>query len=1097
MHRILKLKLVLLILSGLALSSYGQSFVQTSDSFLSLYNGRIEWADLDQDSDLDLIYSGFSEGANEYFTKVYENINGSFVARNTALPNLRNGTFALGDYNKDGDLDVLLSGLSELGNISVLYENNGAFSFSMKSSFPGLINSTTSWFDIDNDGDLDFLIAGVDDNTGGMDPFVEKMLVYENTGTNFTLIPDTNLPPCTQCSMDWADSNRDGKMDLIITGFGEDSPRQTNLYLNNGNKTFKKDEDATFKDVNNGDVKWGDFDNDGDMDVLLSGILEDGNIIATVYDNTGGQLREREDIQIKETGENWLGGTKWVDYNNDGHLDILVTGRGTSVLVLEYVFRLFKNNGDGTFQEVSETNFGGLAVSSVDFGDFDNDGDVDFCFSGINRDGPTTGIYENKLFDGVMVANNKPTPPAIGGFSEEYFFRKQVTLKWNNGADSQTPPAGLSYNFYLKNGSVLFATPTSNFITGYLLTSNPANGHAKRAILNNIHEGNNAWAVQTIDGSKSGSLFSAEKSFYQIHGPETIKAEIIDVENIKLSWLDNSSIETLYRIVRSTDPSVNFSLIATLPQNSISHVDNHAFLTDTYYYYRVNAANATKASAYDSLRVLIPTAPTGLSTQSLNASKINLTWEDHSNYESGYGVERKLSTGGSFEIIATLAADTESYTDTGLNEGTSYDYRVRAVNEYGGSASSNVSSARTNFRPLGSNFGKEMHEDQTLSFSVQDYVDVFSDPDLLDALVEISIKTLPQKGTLKLSSVPVVVGQTIALAELEHLKYIPFSNENGVADFNFYNNDGKDNSAISYTVTITIIPVNDVPAFTSPEMIELLEDFTNKIKISSNPEPIPPDELPQVVTYSIQPATSSKVNINFNSSTGELNFTSVPNESGEVEFTITANDGQSENNTFSRLLKLVIKAVNDAPALSIIPDQLVEYQTEIPSINFMVTDVDDPVSSILLSANSNNQLLVRNDKITIGGGPQEKTIDLIPDENGLGSALITIIADDGKATASVSFKFEIIPITAVSESVSTEIKVYPNPTNSFINVSIGGHFDSSMLIVRDLLGREISRRSMGENTLSIDLGDFADGIYMLNITGDKGEILLQKKVIKN
>jgi len=129
MHRILKLKLVLLILSGLALSSYGQSFVQTSDSFLSLYNGRIEWADLDQDSDLDLIYSGFSEGANEYFTKVYENINGSFVARNTALPNLRNGTFALGDYNKDGDLDVLLSGLSELGNISVLYENNGAFSF--------------------------------------------------------------------------------------------------------------------------------------------------------------------------------------------------------------------------------------------------------------------------------------------------------------------------------------------------------------------------------------------------------------------------------------------------------------------------------------------------------------------------------------------------------------------------------------------------------------------------------------------------------------------------------------------------------------------------------------------------------------------------------------------------------------------------------------------------------------------------------------------------------------------------------------------------------------------------------------------------------
>ena len=1097
MHRTVKFKLILLILSGLTLSSYGQSFVQTSDSFVPLYSGRIEWADLDQDNDLDLIYLGFSEGANEYSTNVYENLNGSFVLRNTALPDIRNGTFALGDYNKDGDLDVLLSGLGDLGNISVLYENNGAYSFSLKYSFPGLINATASWFDLDNDEDLDFLIAGVDDNTGGIDPFVEKILVYENTVTNFTLIPDTNLPPCTQCSMDWADSNGDGKMDVIITGYGEDNPGRTNLYLNNGNKTFKKDEDATFKDVSNGDVKWGDFDNDGDMDVLLSGVSEDGNIIASVYDNTGGQLREREDIQIKATGENWLGGTKWVDYNNDGHLDILVSGRGTSVLVLEYVFRLFKNNGDGTFEEVSETNFSGISDSSVDFGDFDNDGDVDFCFAGITPIGPKVGIYENKLIDAPMVANNKPTPPGIGGFSELLFFRKQVTLKWNSGADSQTPPAGLSYNFYLKNGSVSFATPTSNFTTGYLLTTNPSNGHAKRAILTDIPEGNNAWAVQTIDGSKSASIFSAEKSFYQIHGPETIKAEIIDVENIKLSWLDNSSIETLYRIARSPDPIINFSLIATLPQNSISHIDNHAFLTDTYYYYRVNAANAIKASAYDSLRVLIPTPPSNLSTQSLNASKINLAWEDHSNYEGGYSVERKLSTGSSFETVATLAAGTESYTDTGLNEGTSYDYRVRAINEYGGSAFSNVSSAQTNFRPLGSNIGKEMHEDKTLSFDVQDYVDAFSDPDVLDALIEISIETLPQKGTLKLSSVPVVVGQTIALAELGNLQFVPFLNENGVTDFNFYNNDGKDNSTISYPVIVTIIPVNDVPAFSSPEMVELLEDFTNQVKISSSPEPIPQNELSQVVTYSVQPATSSIVTVNFNPSTGELNFTSVPNESGDVEFTITANDGQSENNTFSRLLKLVIKAVNDAPVLSIIPDQLIEYETEIPQINFIVTDVDDPVPSILLSANSNNQLLVRNDKITIGGGTQEKTINLIPEENGLGAALITIIADDGKATASVSFKFEVIPITAVSESASNGIKVYPNPTTSFINVSGSGPFGRSIVVVRDLLGREISCLPMDEKGLAIDLGDIANGIYLVNIVGDKGEILFQKKVIKN
>jgi len=995
MHRILNLKLVLLILSGLAFSSYGQSFVQTSDNFLPLYNGRIEWADLDQDSDLDLIYSGFSEGANEYFTKMYENLNGNFILRNTALPNIRNGTFALGDYNKDGDLDVLLSGLSNSGNISVLYENNGAFSFSMKSSFPGLINSTTSWFDIDNDEDLDLLLAGVDDNTGGMDPFVEKTLVYENTGTNFTLIQDTNLPPCTQCSMDWADSNGDGKMDLIVTGFGEDGHGQTSLYLNNGNKTFRKAEDAIFKNVHNGDVKWGDFDNDGDMDILLSGVLEDGNIMASVYDNTGGQLHEREDIKIKESGENWLGGTKWVDYNNDGHLDILVTGRGTSVLVLEYVFRLLKNNGDGTFGEVSEPNFSGLSDSSVDFGDFDNDGDLDFCFTGINPEGPQTGIYENKLFDIPMVTNNKPTFPPIASFSE-YFFRKQVTLKWTSGTDSQTPPAGLSYNFYLKNNAVLYAAPTSNLITGYLLTNNPANGHAKRAILNDIHEGNNAWAVQTIDGGKSASLFSAEKSFYQINGPETFKAQIIDVENIKISWLDNSSIETAYRIVRSTEATINFSTIATLSSNSISHIDNHAFLTDTYYYYRVNASNAIKASAYDSLRVLIPTAPTNLSTQSLNASKIKITWKDQSNYEGGYSVERKLSNAPMFEIIASLSANAEAYTDTGLNEGTSYDYRVRAINEYGGSAFSNVSSGQTNFRPLGSNFEKATPEDALLLFSLEDYVHVFSDLDAADELVEILIETLPQKGTLTLGSTAVVIGQTIPVAELVNLQYIPVLNENGVTEFKFFNNDGKDNSAMSYTVTLNIIPVND------------------------------------------------------------------------------------------------------APVLSIIPDQEVEYHAEIPPINFIVTDVDDPIASILLSAHSENEVLVRDDKVTIEGVAQEKTIHLSPEENGPGTTLITITADDGEATVMVSFKFEIISITEVLELASQGIRVYPNPTNSFINISRHEPFGPSpLLIVHDLLGREILRQMMKEKGPGIDLGGFADGIYMVNVINDQGEILLQERVIKN
>ena len=116
---------------GLAASAYGQVFESRPDNLVQLYSGKIEWVDMDNDGDLDLIYNGFPAGANEFFTKVYENDNGSFISKNTSLPDIRNGSFALGDYDRDGDFDILLSGLSSTGNISVLYQNHGAFSFSL------------------------------------------------------------------------------------------------------------------------------------------------------------------------------------------------------------------------------------------------------------------------------------------------------------------------------------------------------------------------------------------------------------------------------------------------------------------------------------------------------------------------------------------------------------------------------------------------------------------------------------------------------------------------------------------------------------------------------------------------------------------------------------------------------------------------------------------------------------------------------------------------------------------------------------------------------------------------------------------------------
>lgn len=898
---------------GFSILSVGQSFESSPHNLLPLYGGKIQWADLDNDHDLDLIYSGFQfEVSDGFATQVYENVNGSFILRTTELPHLRNGTIALGDYDNDGDLDVLLSGLINSADaITHLYENTGEFSFALSQTFPELFNSTTSWFDIDNDEDLDFLVSGTfyfyDEEGSGVEEI--KLFIFENIDGNFIVVEDPGIKSFTQSAMDWADRNGDGKIDLAITGLDSDFLPITEIYLNNGDKTFRKDESENFADLYNGDIKWGDFDNDGDMDVLLDGSSYEGTPATILYENTGNAWKKRDDVNLIQLGGNYFGGIKWLDFDNDGYLDILLAGYNPAS---QYLFKLYKNIGANNFTE--ESDLDGISDASVDFGDYDLDGDVDLCFMGITSTGSVTGIYKNTLLDERLNPNSQPIAPNVNSFSVTNYFRKELTLSWGDGSDAQTPTQGLSYNFYARNETQTIVAPPSNFSTGYVLTHSATNGQPKRAILRDIPEGTTMWAVQSIDGSKWGSLFSSEKTFYQINGPETVKAEIIDLENIKLSWIDNSSIETSYHIARSTELLTGFSSVAALQANTESHIDHTAFLTDTYYYYRVHAENTTKASGYDSLRILIPTPPGNLLAQSVNASKITLTWNDQSTYESGYRIERKLSSNVNFETVATLAAGTELFTDTGLNEGTSYDYRVLVLNEYG-AISSSQKSAQTNFRPLGVNFGLTALEDKTLLLSGQDFKNAFSDPDADDELIEIVISTLPQKGILKLDGVDVVVGQKIQVDELETFSFVPLLNENGTTTFSFLNNDGKDNSLSSYTITLTITPVNDAPTLSIIPDIEIDQD------IEVSPITFSVEDVDDPIASLVLSASSnnqaliqdSKITIQGNTKDKTIHLLIENGSQGEALITLSASDITL---TTSTQFKVTVMPVTGLPEIA-------------------------------------------------------------------------------------------------------------------------------------------------------------------------------------
>ncbi|WP_158233231.1 fibronectin type III domain-containing protein [Reichenbachiella sp. 5M10] len=90
-----------------------------------------------------------------------------------------------------------------------------------------------------------------------------------------------------------------------------------------------------------------------------------------------------------------------------------------------------------------------------------------------------------------------------------------------------------------------------------------------------------------------------------------------------------------------------------------------------------------------------PVSPSALSAFSSSTSAIDLSWTDNSSDESGFRVERKTGSGGSYSEIATVGSGVTSYSDTGLSESTTYYYRVRAYNSGGDSSYSNESNATT------------------------------------------------------------------------------------------------------------------------------------------------------------------------------------------------------------------------------------------------------------------------------------------------------------------------------------------------------------------------------------------------------------------
>jgi len=494
---------IILFFIGLCSAAYSQGFTNINAGLVGTHWGDVAWGDYDGDGDLDVIVTGM-DAASVGQTNIYENIGGDnfTLLSGLTIPGTYIGDVAWGDYDANGFLDILILGYTSGVEITKLYRNNGEGGFDENlMTFPALTDGSTSFIDYNNDGYLDLLISGFDGTAN-------VAFLYKNNGDASFSDSNISLPGAIKSSYDWGDYDNDGDMDIFITGLDVNGALISKLFENIENEEFIETSNA-FVGAWLGDMAWGDYDNDGDLDILLSGYTASTERVTKVYKNDGeGGFEELLSTGLIGVSHS---STIWGDYNNDGDLDVFIAGTyegsGSWVRVMD----VFINNGDDTFTAAGLIFDYDAFWGESAWGDYDNDGDLDLICSGHDDlGGSNTIIYKNEN-------STSNTPPTAPENLVANIIDNNVSLSWDASIDNETPSAGLSYNAYIRNesgeiiwNSMALVSDGTRFL--------PALGNAQQNTaweINGLPNGNYYCAVQAIDHIYAGSAF-CEEVFFEI-----------------------------------------------------------------------------------------------------------------------------------------------------------------------------------------------------------------------------------------------------------------------------------------------------------------------------------------------------------------------------------------------------------------------------------------------------------------------------------------------------------------------------------------------------------------------------------------------------
>ncbi|HKS38875.1 MAG TPA: Ig-like domain-containing protein [Verrucomicrobiae bacterium] len=280
-----------------------------------------------------------------------------------------------------------------------------------------------------------------------------------------------------------------------------------------------------------------------------------------------------------------------------------------------------------------------------------------------------------------------------------------------------------------------------------------------------------------------------------------------------------------------------------------------------------------------------------------------------------------------------------------------------------------------------------------------------------DALT-FAVLTAPTRGTLS--------------GTAPNLTYTPNLNENGSDSFTFRVNDGALDSAVA-TVSITITAINDAPVANS-QTVTTSEDTAAGIPLTGS------DVENDALTFTVMTAPTKGT---LNGTAPNLTYTPNANANGSDSFSFKVNDGALDSAVAA--VSIAIAPVNDSPSIRDIGDQTAVENSATGPIAFVVTDIDTDVTTLIVSAVSDNAILVPATAFAFIGSGADRTLIVTPAASQSGTANITVTVSDGAAGVSDTFALTVTALNhpPVADASASPARVI-SPNNLNARVALDG-----------------------------------------------------------